>query len=78
MRVSGPRRELVRKCGKAIGPAGSRIRGSGKPTANRGRRNDGSPSTKPNPWKIPACACGGTKFAVVGSDGGPYFAVQCA
>jgi hypothetical protein len=67
-------RKLVRKCGKAVGPAGSRIRQSGKPTQ---RRNDGSKSTKPNPWKIPPCKCGVTNFAVVGGDGGMYFAVQC-
>jgi hypothetical protein len=34
-------------------------------------------ATKPSPWKIPPCACGVTKFALVGSDGGMYFAVQC-
>jgi hypothetical protein len=27
--------------------------------------------------KIPPCACGGTTFALVGSDGGKYFVVQC-
>jgi len=71
MRTKSPDKS-VRKCQKAV-TVTPRIRRS----ANRGRRNDGSPSTKPNPWKIPACACGGTKFAVVGSDGGTYFAVQC-
>ena len=67
----------IRKCGKAIGPVASRVRGSGKPTANHNRRNDGSPSKKPNPWRIPPCACGSTTFALVGGDGGMYFAVRC-
>jgi len=69
-----------KKCGQAIGKAGSRIRRCGKRTGNLTairRRNDGSPSKKPNPWRIPPCACGVTKFALVGSDGGKYFAVQC-
>ena len=30
-----------------------------------------------NKSKIPPCNCGGTTFALVGSDGGMYFAVQC-
>jgi hypothetical protein len=67
----------IRKCGKAIGPVASRVRGSGKPTANHNRRNDGSKSTIPNPPKIPPCTCGGTNFAVVGSDGMEYVALQC-
>jgi len=67
----------IRKCGKAIGPVASRIARRGKRAANRGRRNDGSKSTVPNPPKIPPCNCGGTTFALVGSDGGKYFAVQC-
>jgi hypothetical protein len=67
----------IRKCGKAIGPVASRVRGSGKPTANHNRRNDGSPSKKPNPWRIPPCACGSTTFALVGGDGMEYVAVKC-
>jgi hypothetical protein len=42
------------------------------------RRNVGSKSTKTNPWKIPPCNCGGTDFALVGSDGAmEYVAVKC-
>jgi hypothetical protein len=78
MRVSGPRRKPVHKCGKAIGKAGSRIRRWGKRTLNRGRRNDGSKSTKPKPWKIAPCQCGDTTFGVVGSDVAmEYVALQC-
>jgi hypothetical protein len=79
VRVNRPRK-LVRKCGKAIGPAGSRIRRCGKRSVNRTairRRNDGLKPTKPNPWKIPTCMCGGANFAVVGGDGGMYVALQC-
>jgi hypothetical protein len=68
----------IRKCGKAIGPVASRIARRGKRAANRGRRNDGSKSTIPNPPKIPPCNCGGTTFALVGSDGAMvYVAVKC-
>jgi hypothetical protein len=69
--------KLMRKCGKATGKAGSRIRRCGKRAVALGRRNDGANSAKPNPWRIPPCTCGVTKFALVGSDGGKYFAVQC-
>jgi hypothetical protein len=67
----------VRKRQKGVAASGSRLGRCGKPTANHNRRNDGSPSKKPNPWRIPPCACGGTTFALVGGDGGMYFAVQC-
>jgi len=72
MRIAKSPDKSVRKCQKAV-TVTPRIRRS----ANRGRRNDGPKSTKPNPWKIPPCNCGGTTFAMVGSDGGKYFAVQC-
>jgi hypothetical protein len=70
----------IRNCGKAIGPVASRIRGPGKRTVNHTairRRNDGSRSTKPSPRKFPPCACGGTRFAVVGSDGMEHVALKC-
>ena len=69
-----------KKCGQAIGKAGSRIRRCGKRTGNLTairRRNDGLKPTKLDLSKIPTCMCGVTKFALVGSDGGKYFAVQC-
>jgi hypothetical protein len=28
-------------------------------------------------YAIPPCNCGGTDFALVGGDGGKYFAVRC-
>jgi hypothetical protein len=73
MRTKPPRKPM-RTCQKDVAAAGSRIRRSG----NRNRRNDGSKSAKPNPRKIPPCTCGGTNFAVVGSDGAMvYVAVKC-
>ena len=70
----------IRKCGKAIGPVASRVRGSGKRSVNRTairRRNDGLKPTKLDLSKIPPCACGSTTFALVGSDGAMYVAFQC-
>jgi hypothetical protein len=49
MRVSGPRRKPVRKCGKAIGPAGSRIRRCAKKAVAKVH------SPKKQRW-VPICA----------------------
>jgi hypothetical protein len=81
MRRTKSSNKSVRKCQKGIGKAGSRIRRSGKRAVNRTairRRNVGSKSIKPNPWKIPPCNCGSTDFALVGSDRAmEYVAVKC-
>jgi hypothetical protein len=67
----------VRKRQKGVAASGSRLGRCGEPTANRGRRNDASKSTKPNPRKIQPCACGGTTFAPIGGDGMEYVALKC-
>jgi hypothetical protein len=80
MRRTESSSKSVRKYQKAVKPAASRTRGSGKRAVNRTairRRNDGPKSTKPNRWKIPVCICGGTKFAVAGGDGMEYVALKC-
>jgi hypothetical protein len=80
MRIAKSPDKSVRQCQKAVSPVAPRVRGSGKRTVNQTairRRNDGSRSTKPNPWKIPPCTCGGTTFALVGSDGMEYVALKC-
>jgi len=55
MRVSRPRRKVVRKCGKAIGKAGSRIRRCGEKAVARVH------SVERRGW-VPLCATHAAEF----------------
>ena len=61
MRVSRPPRKLVRKCGKAIGKAGSRIRRCGKKAAAKVH------SPERRRW-VPLCAKHAAEFRRTFSD----------